>query len=63
MFVLIYINVGFQQRARQDSQNIKKDTFFRLPVTSAQCVVGTEKSPRASIILNYVGDDDDYSQG
>ena len=33
----------------------------RLPVVSAQCVIGSEKNPDAGILLNY--DDDDYSQG
>ena len=35
--------------------------FCRLPVVSAQCIIGTEKYPDAAILLNY--DDDDYSQG
>ena len=32
-----------------------------MPVTSAQCIIGTEKYPDSAILLNY--DDDDYSQG
>ena len=32
--------------------------FCRLPVTSAQCIIGTEKYPDAGTFLNY--DDDDY---
>ena len=32
-----------------------------MPITSAQCVIGTEKYPDSAILLNY--DDDDYSQG
>ena len=52
---------GFQQRDRQNSQNLKNDSFCRLPVTSAKCIIGTEKHPDAGIILNYV--DGDYSQG
>ena len=32
-----------------------------MPVTSAQCVIGTEKYPDSAILLIY--DDDDYSQG
>ena len=59
--VLIRINIGFQQRDRQDSQNFNNDTFCRLPGVSAYCVIGTEKYPDAGILLNY--DDDDYSQG
>ena len=46
---------------RQDSQNLINDTFCRLPVVSAQCIIGTEKYPDAGILLIY--DDDDYSQG
>ena len=42
MKVPIWIIVGFQQRDRQDSQNLNKDTFCRLPVVSAQCIVWTE---------------------
>ena len=61
MNVPIWIIIGFQQRDRQDSQNLNNDTFCRLPVVSAQCIIGTEKYPDAGILLNY--DDDDYSQG
>ena len=61
MNVPIWINIGFQQRNRQDSQNLNNDTFCRLPVVSAQCIIGTEKYPDAGILLSY--DDDDYSQG
>ena len=61
MNVPIWIFIGFQQRDRQDSQNLNNDTFCRLPVVSAQCIIGTEKYPDAGILLNY--DDDDYSQG
>ena len=61
MNVPIWIIIGFQQRDRQDSQNLKNDTFCRLPVVSAQCIIGTEKYPDANNLLNY--DDDDYSQG
>ena len=57
----IWIIIGFQQQDRQDSQNLKNDTFCRLPVVSAQCIIGTEKYPDAGILLNY--DDDDYSHG
>ena len=61
MNVPIWIVIGFQQRDRQNSQNLNNDTFCRLPVVSAQCIIGTEKYPGAGILLNY--DDDDYSQG
>ena len=61
MNIPIWIIIGFQQQDRQDSQNLNNDTFCRLPVVSAQCIVGTEKYPDTGILLNY--DDDDYSQG
>ena len=58
--VPIWIILGFQQRDREDSQNLNNDTLCRLPVVSAQCIIGTEKNPDAGIILNY--EDDNYSQ-
>ena len=61
MNVPIFIFIGFQQQDRQDSQDLNNDTFCRLPVVSAQCVIGTEKYPDTGILLNY--DDYDYSQG
>ena len=57
----IWIFVGFQQNDRQNNQNLNNDTFIRLPVISAQVVIGTERYPDSGILLNY--DDDDYSQG
>ena len=53
--------VVFQQSDRQHDQNINNDTFFRLPVISAQVVIGTEQYLDSAILLNY--NDDDYSQG
>ena len=44
--VPIWILIGFQQRDRQDSQNLKNDNFRRLP-----SVMGTEKNPDAGIFL------------
>ena len=61
MNIPIWFPIRIQQRDRQDSQNFNNDTFCRLPVTCAQCFIGTEKQPDAGILLNY--DDDDYSQG
>ena len=61
MNVPIWIIIRFQQRDREDSQNLNNDAFCRLPVVSAQCIIGTEKYPDARILLNY--DDDDYAQG
>ena len=57
----IWIFVAFQQSDRQNSQNENNDTFYRPLVTSAQCIIGTEKYPDSGILLNY--NDDDYSQG
>ena len=59
--VLIWIYVVFQQNDRQHDQNLNNDTFYRMPVTSAQCIIGTEKYPDSDILLNY--NDDDFSQG
>ena len=59
--VPIWIIVGFQQQDRQNSQNENNDTFCRPSVTSAQCIIGTEKYPDSAILLNYA--DDDYNQG
>ena len=56
----VYISVGFEQIDRQHDQNLNNDTFYRPPVTSAQCIIGTEIYPDSAIFLNY--DDDDYSQ-
>ena len=61
MNVSIWIIISFQQQDRQDSQILNNDTFCRLHVVSAHCVIGTEKYPDAGILLNYT--DDDYSEG
>ena len=59
--VPVWIILGFQQRDRQDSQNFNKDTYCRLLVTNAQCIIGTENYPDSGKILNF--DNDHYSQG
>ena len=59
--VPIWIIVGFQQSDRQNHQNLNNDTSYRPLVTSAQCIIGTEKYPDSEILLKY--NDDDYSQG
>ena len=59
--VPIWIFVAFQQNDRQNDQNLNNDSFYRPLVTSAQCIIGTEKYPDSSILLNY--NDDNYSQG
>ena len=56
-----FIFVAFQQNDRQHDQNLNNDTFVRLPVISAQVVIGTERYADSAILLNY--EDDDYSQG
>ena len=61
MYVPIWIIVGFQQRDREDSQNLDNDTLCRLPITTAQCIISTEKYPDSANFLNY--DDDLYYQG
>ena len=55
------IFVVFQKNDRQHDQKLNKDTFVRLPVISAQVVIGTERYPDSGILLKY--DDDDFSQG
>ena len=53
--------VAFQQNDRQNDQDLNNDTFYRPLVTSAQCIIGTEKYPDSGILTNY--NDDDHSQG
>ena len=57
----IWIFVAFQQNDRQNDQNLNNDSFFRPLVTSAQCIIGTEKYLDSGILLNY--NDDGYSKG
>ena len=57
----IWCFVVFQQNERQHDQILNNDTFVRLPVISAQVVIGTERYPDSGILLNY--DDDDHSPG
>ena len=40
-------------------KTLNNDSFCRLPVVSAQCIIGIEKYPDSGILLNY---DDDFSQ-
>ena len=56
-----WVFVAFQQNDRQHDQKLNNDNFIRLPVISAQVVIGTERSPDTAFLSNY--DDDDYSQG
>ena len=59
--VPMWIILGFQQRDRQDSQNLNNDFLCRLPVVSAQSIICIEKIPEAGISFTYY--DNDYSQG
>ena len=61
MNVLIWSFIGFQQRDGKDSQNLSNDLLCRLPVISAQAVVGMDKYLDAGILLNY--EDEENSQG
>ena len=61
MYVPIKINIEFQQRGRQDSQDLSNDSFCSMPVTSAQAIIRTEKNSDTVILLNY--NDNEYSQG
>ena len=59
--VPIWLCTTFQQTDRQHDHFLNNDAFVRLPITSVQCINGTEKYPDVSILSNY--GDDDYSQG
>ena len=41
IIVPIWIIVGFQQSDRQHDQNLNNNTFYRPPVISTQCIIGT----------------------
>ena len=45
----IWVFVGFQQSDRQNDQKLNNDTFCRLPIVSAQCIIGNEKYPNTGI--------------
>ena len=47
--VPIWIFVALQQNDRQNDQDLNNDTFYRPLVTSAQCIIGTEKYPDSGI--------------
>ena len=59
--VPIRIFVIFNQSDREHDQNLNNDTSYRMPVTSAQCIIGTEKHTDSSIMVNH--NDDEDSQG
>ena len=45
----IWIFIGFQQRERQDALNLNDDRFYRPPITTGQCNIGTEMYPDSAI--------------
>ena len=51
----------FSTKRKTQLKIVNNDTFCGLPVTFAQCVIGTEKNPDAGMLIYY--GDDDYSQG
>ena len=57
----ITIIVGFQEKDKQNSQNLNNETICRLSVTNAQCIIETEKYPDAGIIVYF--DNNDFPQG
>ena len=57
----VWMFVVFQQSDRQHDQNLNNDTFWRMPVTSVQCIIETKKYPDSAILLNY--NDSDFSHG
>ena len=59
--VPIWVYVVFQQNDRQHDQNLNNYTFCRLPIVSAQCIIGNEKCADTGILLKF--NDDDCSQG
>ena len=59
--VPIWIFTVFLQSDREHDQKLDNNFVCRLPVSSAQCIIGNERYPDSSNFLNY--DNDDYSQG
>ena len=57
----VWIIIEFQQKERQNSQNLINGTFHRPLVTNTQCIIGKENYPDSAFLLNY--GDDEYSQG
>ena len=55
--VSIWMFVAFQQSDRQHDENLSNDTFSRLPVVSAQVIIGTENSPDVGILRIYNDDE------
>ena len=61
LFTICSINIVSCETGGQDLQNLNNDTFYRPLVTSAQCIIGTEKYPDSAILLDY--NNDNHSQG
>ena len=59
--VPIWVSLASQQHDRQHDQTLNNDTFYRMPVSSCQCIIGTEKNPDSATLLTY--DDYEYCQG
>ena len=57
----IWIFTVFRQSDGEHIQNLNNDTFCRLPVNSAQCIIRAERHPDSATLINY--DEEDYSQG
>ena len=47
--VPIWVFVAFQQHDTQNDQAMNNDTFYRMPVSSARCIIGAEKYPDTPI--------------
>ena len=52
------IYVVFQQNDRQHDQKLNNVTFYRMPVTSVQCIIGSENYPDS--VVSPIYNDDDY---
>ena len=57
----IYFFAAFQQNDWQHDQNLNNDTFCRLPIVSAQCIIGNEEYLDTGISLSFK--DNEYRQG
>ena len=53
----MYVIVGFMQRGQFNQQHHNKDTFYRLSVVDAQCIIRSEKHPDVGIDCKYALDE------
>ena len=51
--VVIWFQIGAQQKDRQDSQTLNNDTFYRPPLRCVQCIIESEEYPDADLLLKY----------